>query len=152
MIKTRTGGADVDGRRLIFTTRNFGSTYAEFKINGTSRGVNVVALNQSNDLNNQTAAGTVATYTDVVNDSEGYVGIDASGDGSNEFYYSNWEYGSRTVNQFYERLKWLTREGSSSTIYGLNGELFRGITHEINIDGPTSTFSAVYGQHLTRTA
>lgn len=142
LIKVRTGGADIDGRRLVFTSRNYGNTYGEFKINGTSRGVNVVALTEANDLNNNTAAGTVANYTDVTN-TEGYRGIDASGDGSNEFYYSDWEFGARSVNQFYERLKWLTREGSSSTLYGLNGELFRGITHEIDVDTPTGTFSAV---------
>jgi hypothetical protein len=142
LIKVRTGGADIDGRRLVFTSRNFGNTYGEFKINGTGRGINVVALTQSNDLNNSTSAGTVATYTDVTN-TEGYRGIDASNDGVDEYYYSDWEYGSRTVNQFYERLKWLTREGSASTVYGLNGELFRGITHEINVDTPSGTFSAV---------
>ena len=142
LIKVRNAGSDIDGRRVVFTSRNFGNTDGEFRINGTGRGINVVALTESNDLNNSTAEGTVATYTDVTN-TEGYRGIDASGDGINEFYYSDWEYGSRTVNQFYERLKWLTREGSSSTLYGLNGELFRGITHEIDVDTPTGTFSAV---------
>ena len=142
LIKVRTGGADIDGRRVVFTSRNFGNTYSEFRINGTSRGVNVVALTEANDLNNNTAAGTVATYTDITN-TEGYRGIDASGDGSDEFYYSDWKFGARSVNQFYERLKWLTREGSSSTLYGLNGELFRGITHEIDVDTPTGTFGAV---------
>jgi hypothetical protein len=39
-------------------------------------------------------------------------------------------------------MKWLTRRGSTSTIYGLNGELFRGITHEITVDGPSGTFNA----------
>ena len=142
LIKVRNAGSDIDGRRVVITSRYFGNTYGEFRINGTGRGINVVALTESNDLNNSTAEGTVATYTDVTN-TEGYRGIDASGDGINEFYYSDWEYGSRTVNQFYERLKWLTREGSSSTLYGLNGELFRGITHEIDVDTPTGTFSAV---------
>tara|TARA_R110002020_G_scaffold10785_5_gene40954 strand:- start:6004 stop:7686 length:1683 start_codon:yes stop_codon:yes gene_type:complete len=142
LIKVRTGGTDVDGRRVVFTSRNFSKNYGEFRINGTGRGINVVALTESDDLNNQTTVGTVAGFTDVTN-TEGYQGIDASGDGVDEFYYSDWEYGSRSVNQFYERLKWLTREGSSSTVYGLNGELFRGITHEIDVDTPTGTFAAV---------
>ena len=142
LIKVRTGGTDVDGRRVVFTSRNFSKNYGEFRINGTGRGINVVALTESDDLNNQTTVGTVAGFTDVTN-TEGYQGIDASGDGVDEFYYSDWEYGSRSVNQFYERLKWPTREGSSSTVYGLNGELFRGITHEIDVDTPTGTFAAV---------
>ena len=142
MLKVRAGGSDIDGRRLVATSRNANKTNGEFKINGSSRGKNVIALTEADDLNNQTAAATVATYTDITN-SEGYRGIDVSGNGSDEFFYSDWEFGSRTVNQFYERLKWLTREGSTSTLYGLNGELFRGITHEINVDTPSGTFSAV---------
>ena len=38
-------------------------------------------------------------------------------------------------------MKYLTRDGSAETIYGLNGELFRGITHEIPIDTNTGTFA-----------
>lgn len=146
MLPVRTAGADVDGRRLVGMLRNFGKTYAEFAINtGTSRGNNVLALSESDDLNNQTAAGTVSGWTDIVNDNQGYNGIDASGDGSNEFYYSNWEFGTRSVNDFYERAKWLTRQGTAETLYGISGELFRGITHQIalNTAGTNSgTFSA----------
>jgi hypothetical protein len=44
MIKVRNAGTDVDGRRLVGITRAVGFTYSEFKINGTSRGNNVLAL------------------------------------------------------------------------------------------------------------
>ncbi len=142
MIKTRTAGADIDGRRLIGTTRTFGNTYGEFSINGTSRGNNVLALVDTNDLNNGTAEGTVSGWTGITNVTEGYNGIDINGDSSDEFYYSEWNRDTFTINQFYERMKWLTRDGSSSTLYGLNGELFRGITHEIDVDGPTGTMNA----------
>lgn len=142
LLKVRTGGADIDGRRLIGTSRTFGSTYSEFKISGTARGNNVLALSEATDLNNATAAGTVATWTTITN-TEGYRAIDVDGDGSDENYYSEWNKDSFTINQLYERMKWLTRDGSASTIYGLNGELFRGITHEITVDTPTGTFSAV---------
>jgi len=141
LIKVRDAGADIDGRRLLGTQRVLGTVYTEFFIGGgTNRGNNVLALTANNDGNNQTAEGTIATWTDIVNDNEGYVGIDADGNTVNEFYYSNWELGSRTKNQFYERGKWIQREGSLETIYGLNGDIFRGITHEIDIDSPTGTF------------
>ena len=141
MVKVRTGGADIDGRRLLGTQRVLGTVYTEFFIGGgTNRGNNVLALTANNDGNNGTAAGTIATWTDIVNDNEGYVGIDADGDSTNEFYYSDWELGTRTKNQFYERAKWIQREGTSETLYGLDGDIFRGITHEINIDTPSGTF------------
>ena len=142
MLKVRTGGADIDGRRVIGITREFGFSYSEFKVNGTARGNNVMALTYVSDLNNQTAEGTVATWTTITN-TEGYRAIDVNGDTVNEFYYSEWNRDTFTINQFYERMKWLSRRGTASTIYGLNGVLFRGITHEIDVDTPTGTFNAV---------
>ena len=142
MLQVRSSGTDIDGRRLIGMNREFNYTYGEFKINGTSRGVNVLALTHTSDLNNQTAAGTVSGWTNITN-TEGYRAIDVNGDSSDEYYYSEWNRDTQSINDLYERIKWLTRRGTSSTVYGLNGDLFRGITHEINVDTPTGTFNAV---------
>lgn len=141
MLKVRTAGADIDGRRLIGTTREFGFTYSEFKINGTARGNNVMALTYATDLNNQTVEATVAGWTTIVN-TEGYRLLDVDGNTTTEPYFSEWDRDTFTINQFYERMKWLTRRGSGSTIYGQNGALFRGITHQITTDTPTGTFAA----------
>lgn len=142
MLKVRSGAADIDGRRIIGQTREFGYTYSEFKINGTSRGNNVLALTYAQDLNNGTAEATVATWTTITNLTQGYALLDVNNDTVDEPYYSEWDRSTYTINQLYERMKWLTRRGSASTIYGLNGDLFRGVTHEIAIDNPTGTFSA----------
>lgn len=145
MIKTHDfaiDGGDIDGRRLIGTCRTFGNTYSEFKINGTSNGNNVLALVDSNDGNNNTAEGTVATWTTIVNSTEGFLALDVDINGSDENYYSEWNRDTYTINQFYERMKWLTRDGSVSNNYGINGELFRGITHELDVDGGTGTWGS----------
>lgn len=149
MLPVRTGGSDIDGRRLLGTTRTFGNTYGEFPINGTSRGNNVLALSDATDLNNQSLIANVATWTSITNLTEGYALIDVNNDTTDEAYYSEWDEGAGgetgragTINDIYERLKWLTRDGSASTLYGLNGELFRGITHELDVDTPTGTFNA----------
>lgn len=142
LLKVRTGGADIDGRRFIAQTREDGYSHSEFRVPGTSRGINVVPLTYLPDLNNQTALATVATWTDITLLTEGYALIDANADSTDEAYYGKWDRGSRSIGQFYERIKYLTRRGSSSTLYGLNGELFRGITHEVNVDTPTGTFNA----------
>jgi len=81
MIKTRTSGTDIDGRRLIGTARRFGNTYSEFTINGTARGNNVLALTDSNDLNNETAEATVSGWTTITNTTPGYVGLDVDNNG-----------------------------------------------------------------------
>jgi hypothetical protein len=142
MIKTRTNGQDIDGRKVIGTCRRFGYTYSEFTINSTARGNNVLALSDAVDLNNQTSETTVSGWLGITNLSEGYTTIDVDNDGSSEPYYSKWDRGSFSINQLYERMKWLTRDGSQSTLYGLNGELFRGITHEIVVDNPTGTWNS----------
>lgn len=142
LVKVRTGGADIDGRRLIGLSRTFNKTYAEFSINGSTRGNNVLALSEGNDLNNATAAGTVATWTTVAK-TEGYQQIDITGDGVDEDYYIQWDKGSQSINDTYERVKYLTRDGTSDTLFGLNGLLFRGITHELDLSGTSSgTFDA----------
>lgn len=133
MVPTRKDGVDIDGRRLIGMNRVFNNTYGEFKINGTSRGNNVLALSDTDDLNNDTAEGTVATWASITN-TEGLRLLDIDDDGSDEEYYSEWNRDTYTINQFYERMKWLTRDGSSSSQNGLNGELFRGITHSFAYD------------------
>jgi hypothetical protein len=130
MIKVRTAGADIDGRRLLCQTRVWGKTYSQFPINGTSRGNNVAALTYADDLNNQTAVGTVAGWTTIANVTQGYNSIDVDNNGTPEYYYSEWNKDTYSINQFYERMKWLTRQESASTLYGLSGELFRGITHQ----------------------
>lgn len=143
MIQIRTGGADVNGRRLLGTSRKFGNTYHEFPINGTNPGNNVLALSDASDVFNQTVEATVAGWTTITNTTQGYKLLDVNNDTTNEPYYSEWNKDTFTIAQFYERMKWLTRDGSSSTLYGLNGELFRGITHEVTLTTPrTGTFSA----------
>ena len=84
--------------------------------------------------------GTVAGWTGITNGNEGYTGIDVDNDTTNEFYYSNWDTNqpTRSINDFYERMKWLSRDGSGSTLYGLGGEDFRGITHQFNYDAEAS--------------
>ncbi len=143
MVKVRTAGADIDSKRLLFQTREWGKTYSEFKIPGTGRGVNVVPLTYASDLNNTTASGTVATWTTITNTNVGYNAIDVDNNASNEFYYSKWDRATYTINQFYERMKYLTRRTETTTIYGVPGELFRGITHSV-------TYTAQAGGNFTQ--
>jgi hypothetical protein len=142
LVQTRSGGVDTDGRRLLGTQRVLGTAYTEFFIGGgTNRGNNTLALTANPDGNNQNSAGTIAGWTSIVNDNEGYTLIDADGLGTaTQHFYSDWELGTQSINDLYERGKWIQREGSTETIYGLNGDLFRGITHEIDITSPAGTF------------
>ena len=140
MIKTRTSGTDIDGRRLIGIARRYLYTYSEFRINGTARGNNVLALTDALDLNNTTPYFTISGYTDITNVKEGYNSIDVDNNGTPEYYYSQWSKSGHTINEFYEYMKYISRDGSATTLYGLPGEQFRGITHQIAISSPSGTF------------
>jgi hypothetical protein len=94
-------------------------------------------------LNNATASGTVAGY-DSSALTQGYVALDVDNNGTDENYYIQWDLGSRTaINDLYEKVKYITRDGTAETLFGLNGLLFRGVTHELSLSGTNSgTFSA----------
>ena len=141
MLKVNNAGTPIDGRRIVGITREFLKTYSEFKVNGTARGNNVLALTFADDLNNATAKATVGTWTTVTNTTEGYAELDIDGNSTPEPYYSEWNKASFSINQFYERMKWIAECASGSsdaatneTIYGLAGNIFRGITHELPIN------------------
>lgn len=152
LIKTRTAGVDIDGRRLIGTQRELGTIYTEFSIGGgTVRGNNVLALTANNDLNNATIDATIAGWDTIVNSNEGYEALDANADTTDEFYYSNWTVAAFTKNQFYERAKWIqTRVADiavdtpardvDQSLYGLPGDVFRGITHSVALSAGAGTW------------
>lgn len=136
LVKVRTGGADIDGKRLRVQARELGASFAERSVT-CGLGNTPAALSTEADLNNLTAAGTIAGWTDIVN-VEGYQTIDLNNGNGARAYYSQWDRGSRTIAQLYERAKWIQRRGTATTIHGINGELFRGITHQWAYDTEAS--------------
>ncbi len=148
MIKVRIGGSDIDGRRIIGQTREVGQTYSEFRINGTSRGNNVLALTYATDLNNQTTAATIKSWTTISN-TEGYRLLDVDNDTINEAYYSEWNKATFTINQLYERAKWLSRR---STVEDSNAETGNSFAiGNATITGQAQSFqNGAVAQYATR--
>ena len=148
LIMTRDAGADIDGKRIRVYAREWGATFAEFEVT-MGLGNAVAAIFTSQDLNNQTVVGTVATWTTITN-TEGYQTIDLqNGDGAQP-YYSKWTKDTYSINQLYERAKYIARRGTSQTIHGIDGELFRGITHQWAYDGEGGGGTAfAEDEHLT---
>ena len=137
MVKVKTAGAFIDNASLIFTTREWGKTYSEFRIPATGRGKNSVPLTYTDDLNNVTAIGTIAALADITNVTAGFNLIDVDNNTVNEEYYSEWNRGANSINTFYEYMKWLTSNGFATELYGIDGELFRGITHSVEHGAPS---------------
>jgi len=150
MIKTITGSASIDGRKVIGFARTFGNTYSEFSINAAASGINVLAVSDGNDLNNATLPNAlyssvsslfISPFTTISNTTVGYANLDVNNDAADEFFYSEWNRGTASINQFYEYSKYVTRyKGETGTLYGLAPDLFRGITHELTITGIGGTW------------
>ena len=149
MVKVRSGGVDIDSRRIIGQTRATGFTYSEFNINTTARGNNVLALTYATDLNNNTSEATIRGWTTIDNTTEGFKLLDVNDDSTDEPYYSEWNKAALTINQFYERHKWLHRE---STIEDSNADTASDFqVGNATITGQAQSFAnGVNAQFLTR--
>jgi hypothetical protein len=143
MVLVHNGGVDIDGRRLIGTQRVYGTVYSEFLIGGgTNRGNNVLALKADSNLNNQTAQATINALTFTIN--QGYVPIDADGNGTPENYAQEWDMLANSKNDAYEYSQNMIREGVAATpvngTFGLDPNIYRGITHSVAISGGAGTW------------
>lgn len=159
VVKTRADGVDIDGQRIICMAREYGDTYAEFSVS-MALGNNVAALFTADDGNNSTAQGTVQNYDKIDNVLEGYQLLDMTAVGSQEPFYSQWQItGTGTlpsdpvINDLYEQAKSQQRRGTAETLYGLGGEVFRGITHEVDYDteagsGPADLDTLAFGTFI----
>lgn len=139
IIKTRDDGVDIDGKRLRVQAREFGDTYAEFLLTA-GLGNSTAAIFTSEDLNNTTAQATVNAWD--CSNTEGYQLIDLNNGNGAQPYYSQWDLGSRTlINDLYEFTKDIQRRTTAETIHGMNGKLFRGISHEFDYDNESGNFT-----------
>ena len=131
-LKTRSGGVDIDGKRIRVRALELGDSYAYFDVT-LGEGVSVAALFTSADTNNETAEGVISGWTDVTSAS-GLQLIDLNNGNGDKEYLDEWDFASRTEAQFYERTKWLQRRGTSASIHGMDGQLYLGITHYFAYD------------------
>jgi hypothetical protein len=142
MLKVRDQGVDIDGRKLLGVCRTFNSTdgytFSEFPINGSSRGNNVLALADSDDINNDTAVATVAGWTTITN-TEGLRLIDVDNDGTDEEYWSEWNKAAYTINQFYERMKWISKSPIAEDSCVDSGSNF--VVDDATITGAAQSFT-----------
>ena len=148
LIKSRVFDADIDGKRIRVQARQWGDTYDFFNVT-LGQGESVAAIGTTPDAQNTTSQGTVTAYTHVVNSggtanapTGGYQQIDLNNGSGARDYYSQWTFGADTsgdgLKGIWEYIKDLSGNGTAKTIDGINGELFLGITHQINYDAEAS--------------
>lgn len=149
MIKTRDNGADIDGQRIRVQARHWGDTYDFFNVS-MGQGVSVAALGTTPDAQNTTLQATVSAYADVLNSggtanapTGGYQTIDLQNGSGPEPYYSQWTFGGQAdgLKALWEYTKDLSGNGTAKSIDTLGGELFLGVTHAVDYDGLSGSFT-----------
>lgn len=144
LVKTRTSGADIDGKRCRVQARHWGDTYDFFNVT-LGEGEAVAAVGTTPDAQNNLNIATVQGWTagDAPTNTEGYQTINLNNGNGAQPYYSQWTPNTNALGlkALWNWIKELTSQASPvASLYGMNGELFLGITHEIAISSPTGTF------------
>ncbi len=108
LVKSKFAGAAIDGQRIIVLARELGDQYRRFPVTlGTANAV--AAIGNGADIFNTSSDATIAGWTSITN-TEGFqeLNIDGTGAAGQEFY-SQWNIGTQTVSDTYERTKWITQ-------------------------------------------
>lgn len=144
LIKSRDAGADIDGKRIRVQARHWGDTYDFFNVT-LGEGEAVAAVGTTPDAQNTSLIATVQGWTggDIPTNTEGYQTINLNNGAGAQPYYSKWTYNSNALGlkAIWEWCKEITSQASpAANVYGINGEMFLGITHQAAISSPSGTF------------
>jgi hypothetical protein len=124
LVKSYEGGAKIDGGKITVLARVLSDQYRRFPVTlGTAN--SVAAIGNGADIFNTTADTTIAGWTSITN-TEGFQELNIDGTGAaGQEYYSQWNIGTQTINQTYERTKWITQDAheadaTSGAVTGTN--------------------------------
>ena len=134
LIKVNAAGVVIDRRSVRFRALEYGRNYFTAPDATLSGGITPVSLVATDDGNNDTPAGTVATYTDAVF-TYGYQTVDHNNGNGAQPYWAVGDLGTRDKKGFHERQKWVQRRGTSETILGVNAQLIVGNDLTFDFDG-----------------
>lgn len=139
ILKVKSGGSLIDSGYVTIFDREYGYLYDHYKIDLSNGGRNVAPLATSADSNNETASGTVATWTDITV-TEGAASKDIGDGGGNQPYSVVIACAGRPVAQVYEYLKYITRRSSTYTLRSDDGQEYTRIN-----DAYTEVKTAPFG-------
>ena len=144
LVKTYTAGAEIDNSVVLVKASEWFDTYAIWETT-LGLGESVAAINTASDPQNTTASATVGAYTGLttaIATLEGVQAIDVDGNGADNFLGAA-SYNALTGNQnkkaLYESVKYVLRRGTTSTIFGLDGDLWTGRVYDCSIGSGTGT-------------
>ena len=136
MVKGRDTGVDIDGLRIVIKASTWGETYAIWETT-LALGESVGSISTDADPQNTTLLATVQAYG--ISKSEGYNLLDLDGNG-NKPYLGEWSYSPQSSKKaLYEFVKAILVDGSTDTLYGVDGDLWTGRLYDCSIGSGTGT-------------
>jgi len=150
LIKTVESGVTNDSKAVTVFARQWQDQYDSYGITLSDNGHEAVPLVSITDANNESVTTDIYNIVDTDMNGGTSTGInitfsfataysaDINEDGSNEEYYCKIDCNSVAIESVYEALKWITREGSTSTLkYSsdsdtINGEAYRYLSSDFN--------------------
>jgi len=142
LIKVKAAGALIDGGKVLVMARELSDTYSHFEIDLTTGGRNAVPLATDDDLNNQTAGGTIATWNDITLT---FGTVSKALGGVTKNYDVVVDCAGRTLAQVYEYLKYITRSVSVVTLNSIEGWRYRSASPGVYADEVKSPFGTFAG-------
>lgn len=136
MVKGRSAGADIDGLRVVVKASTWGETYAIWETT-MGLGESVASITTGADPQNTTLQATVEAYG--ITKSEGYNLLNLDGNG-NKAYLGEWSYSPQSTKKaLYEFVKAILVDGTTNTLYGVDGDLWTGRVYDCSIVSGTGT-------------
>jgi hypothetical protein len=124
LVKVKDTGSLIDSGLIRIFAREYTDINDHFQVDLSTGGRNPVPVATTDDSNNQTSSGTVATWTDVTV-TFGTVSRNLNNGNGAKNYDVEIDCASRRLSQVYERLKYITRRGETTTLNGIQGQLYR---------------------------
>lgn len=141
LVKTDNAGTLIDSGNVLVMVRDLGGSFDHFEVDCSSGGRNAVPLATATDLNNQTASGTIAGYSDIALTFATTSEDLDNGNGSVDYDVSI-DCAGRTLDEVYEYLKYVARHDSASTLNGDAGEEYLSA-----VSGYTEVKAAPFGTY-----
>lgn len=142
LVQVKTSGNLIDGGNLTFFAREYSTLYDHAVTDASGGGRIPVPLATASDVNNQTATGTVAGYSDITIDFNS-INRDLNNGSGLVPYDVEVNCAGRPLTEVYEYLKYLTRRTSAITLNGIAGEAYETVdsTYPLVKTAPFGTFA-----------
>lgn len=137
MVKGRSAGSNIDNLLINVKASTWLETYAVWETQ-LGLGESVASIITEDDPQNTTVLATVQAYG--ITKSEGYNLLNLDGLG-NKPYLGEWSYAPQTSKKhLYEYVKAILVDGTTDTLYGVDGDLWTGRLYDCVITPGTGTW------------